>query len=145
MDDLQGTESSRPAPKSEPPPQHQHKIPGGVALEFERSYLRLLIGPEFRPIFGMVAITLTVGTVFYSLVEKWSVLDALYFCVITLATIGYGDETPITRIGKLFTIGYVFVGVGTLGLFLSTVARFSIRRSLDATDAAALQRDIDGH
>jgi hypothetical protein len=56
-------------------------------------------------------------------------LNALYFCVVTLATIGYGDLHPETRLGKVFTIIYIFVGVGTLGVFISTVARTTFRHS----------------
>ena len=142
VDELPAVEG-QPASESAPSARSQRQIPGRVALEMERSYLRVLIGPEFRPIFGMVALTLSVGTAFYALVEKWSVLDALYFCVVTLATIGFGDLTPTTRIGKIFTIGYVFVGVGTLGLFLSTVARSSIQQSQTRAEVGASNSDDD--
>jgi hypothetical protein len=102
----------------------------------ERMYLKALIGPEFRPVLGMVAITVGIGTAFYTVVERWGVIDSLYFSVVTLATIGYGDLAPATRIGKIFTILYVFTGVGILGLFLSTVARSSTRNALqDRVDA----------
>lgn len=55
---------------------------------------------------------LAIGTVFYHLVEKWRWLDSLYFTVITLATVGYGDYAPKTDAGKIFTIFYVFIGIG---------------------------------
>lgn len=55
---------------------------------------------------------LALGTVFYHLVEKWRWLDSLYFTVITLATVGYGDFAPKTDAGKIFTIFYVFIGIG---------------------------------
>jgi voltage-gated potassium channel len=58
--------------------------------------------------------TIAVGTVFYHVIEKLSYLDALYFSVITLTTIGYGDIAPTTSIGKLFTIFYVLIGIGLL-------------------------------
>jgi hypothetical protein len=62
---------------------------------------------------------LLLGTLFYWRQEGWTLLDAFYFSVITLATVGYGDFTPRTTLGKLFTVGYVLVGVGLLGSFLS--------------------------
>jgi voltage-gated potassium channel Kch len=51
------------------------------------------------------------GATFYHIVEKLSWLDAFYFTVITLATVGYGDIVPHTNLGKLFTIFYVIVGI----------------------------------
>ena len=57
---------------------------------------------------------LGIGTVFYRFVEGWSWLDSLYFCVITLATVGYGDFFPQTPLGKIFTMVYIFIGIGLL-------------------------------
>jgi voltage-gated potassium channel len=62
---------------------------------------------------------LAVGTVFYHFVEKWTLLDSLYFCVVTLSTVGYGDFAPTTSFGRLFTIFYILVGVGIIATFAS--------------------------
>jgi voltage-gated potassium channel len=61
-------------------------------------------------------------------VEEWSVLDSFYFSAITLATVGYGDLVPTTPGGKLFTVFYVFAGVGIILAFVQTVARASVAR-----------------
>lgn len=74
--------------------------------------------PEFRNIIVLLLIVLCSGTIFYHTVEDWRLLDALYFSVITLSTVGYGDFSPQTDIGKVFTIFYIFVG---LGLFIAVV------------------------
>ncbi len=57
------------------------------------------------------ASALLIGTLVYHWLEGWSYLDALYFCVITLATVGYGDLTPTTPVARAFTIVYVINGV----------------------------------
>lgn len=62
---------------------------------------------DSRPVLFWAAGTLLFGTVVYHWLEGWSYLDALYFCVISSATIGYGDLTPTTDIAKMFTIVYV--------------------------------------
>jgi voltage-gated potassium channel len=59
------------------------------------------------------------GTVFYHQVEKFSWLDAYYFCITTLATVGYGDFSPKTSAGKIFTTFYIIVGIGTFSAFIS--------------------------
>ncbi|MDO8335987.1 MAG: potassium channel family protein [Candidatus Saccharibacteria bacterium] len=77
--------------------------------------------------FGLVAAlalsVLAVGTVFYHFVEKLSWLNAYYFSVITLATVGYGDIVPKTDIGKIFTTFYVLMGIGIIGLFANLLIR----------------------
>jgi voltage-gated potassium channel len=67
---------------------------------------------------------LTIGTVFYHLVEHLNWLDAYYFSVISLTTVGYGDITPHTSAGKLFTTFYVMFGIGIITTFIS----YSMRR-----------------
>lgn len=66
---------------------------------------------DSRPTLIWAASTLLFGTVVYHWLEGWSYLDALYFCVISLATIGYGDLTPTTPEAKIFTIVYVINGI----------------------------------
>lgn len=71
---------------------------------------------------GLVALTfslITGAAFFYSWIEGWGLLDSFYFSVITISTIGYGDLAPQTALGKLFTIGYVLVG---LGLFVASAS-----------------------
>ena len=50
-------------------------------------------------------------------VEGWRWIDSVYFSVVTIATIGYGDFVPKTDAGKVITIVYVLCG---LGLFVTT-------------------------
>jgi len=67
--------------------------------------------------FGVIAL----GAVVYHFVEGWSWLDSIYFSVVTLTTIGYGDFTPKSSVGKIFTIGYIFMGIGIILSFINTV------------------------
>ena len=66
---------------------------------------------DSRPVFLWALSVLMLGTLVYHWLEGWSYLDAFYFCVISLATVGYGDLTPTTPAGKLFTIVYVINGI----------------------------------
>src|SRR3712207_6170851 len=77
----------------------------GVAIiEFFITTLRLVRSvanawrrdPQFRSLVGLVVITLLGGTIFYSTVEGWTIVDAFYFSVTTLTTVGLGDLAPTT-------------------------------------------------
>ena len=73
-------------------------------------------------------LVITGGIMFYHLHEGMSWVDAIYFSTITLATVGYGDIVPQTDIGKLFTAGYVLVGVGIIAAFVNVVVRGALTR-----------------
>ncbi len=101
----------------------------------------LVIRQERTRTIGLVLIgLLATGTVFYTLIERWDPLDALYFSVTTLATVGYGDFAPATAIGKIFTIFFVLAGVGVLVVFASEVARQTISRTTDRVEERHAQR-----
>ena len=76
---------------------------------------------EYRKLLAGTSVIIAVGTFFYHYIEGWSWIDAAYFSVITLTTIGYGDFSPTTDLGKLFTIGYIVVGVGVILGFINAV------------------------
>jgi hypothetical protein len=64
-----------------------------------------------RPVLVWALLTLLLGTLVYHWLEGWNYLDALYFSVISLATIGYGDFVPTTPLSRAFTIVYVINGI----------------------------------
>src|SRR5215213_9413311 len=98
-------------------------------LAYLRTFFGSLVDPQVRPYLVAAANLLAVGTIFYSLVEGWTPLDAAYFCVITLAAIGFGDLVPVTQWGKLFTMLYVIAGLGVISAFIGAIARVSVERA----------------
>ena len=64
-----------------------------------------------------------IGTIFYHRIEDMTFIDSFYFSFVTLATIGYGDITPVTTIGKLFTVVYGILGLGLVSLSVGVIAR----------------------
>lgn len=93
-----------------------------IFLRFFKTIRDGLREPEFRALAVSVAVILAAGTLFYHRIEGWSWLDSLYFTVITLTTIGYGDFSPTTPVSKIFTIIFIFIGLGVLSTFIVLVA-----------------------
>lgn len=81
----------------------------------------------FRSTLFLVLLTLLSGTLFYRNFEGWGWLDALYFSVATMSTVGYGDLTPATDAGKVFTIIYIFVGIGIFVALVGQIANALIQ------------------
>ena len=59
------------------------------------------------------------GTLWYWLVEEWSLLEAAYMTTITLSTVGFGEVNPLDDRSRLFTIGLIFMGLVTIGYIVN--------------------------
>jgi hypothetical protein len=66
---------------------------------------------RFKILSGVAIGLLVVGTVVYRLLEDWSWVDSLYFSVVAVTTVGFGDLTPSTDASKLFTVVYILSGI----------------------------------
>uniref|UniRef100_A0A6N2NGU7 Potassium channel domain-containing protein n=1 Tax=Salix viminalis TaxID=40686 RepID=A0A6N2NGU7_SALVM len=94
----------RPGPKSIPLIVRQAFV--GVVLYILVVVLVFLVSGSFR------------GT------TTFKPVDALYFTVVTLCTIGYGDIVPDTTFTKLFTCGFILVGFGIIDILLNGLVTY---------------------
>jgi voltage-gated potassium channel len=88
-----------------------------------RSLGRIFASDEGRGVGLLLTLQLLIGAIFYHQVEDWRWVDAFYFCVASLTTVGYGDLTPATDEGKIFTMVYLVTGIGLFVSFGAHVAR----------------------
>lgn len=70
------------------------------------------------------------GTSGYMVIEGWTLLDAAYMTVITLASVGFMEVHALSNAGRLFTIFLILVGLGTLLYVISTVTAFVVEGEL---------------
>lgn len=87
-----------------------------------RNKLRSIDPAVQRALLAFIGIV-GVGTIAYHFLEGWSYVDAMYFSVITLTTIGYGDMHPVLVATKVFTIIYSLLGVGLVFYIFTSITK----------------------
>ncbi len=79
----------------------------------------------------MLGMILVMGTIGYMVLEGWHLLDALYMTVITITTVGYGEIREVDKVGRIFTIFIIFLGMGimayTLGMVAQTMVELQVK------------------
>ncbi len=89
---------------------------------------------------AVVIVIWLIGAIFYYNVEHFSLLDSFYFAATTLTTVGFGDLHPATPMGKIFTVAYVFVGLGVVLYVLTLLGRYYLEREFDTRKRNYLQK-----
>ena len=87
----------------------------------------------------LLAVTSYLGTgvLAYSVIfEKWSIVDALYFSVVSFTTVGYGDVCPSTPASKMFSCVYGLAGIVILGAAISSIGTRFINAEIEAIRVA---------
>ncbi|PYS74483.1 MAG: hypothetical protein DMF69_01660 [Acidobacteria bacterium] len=84
---------------------------------------------------GVIAVlsSILVGTVAFHLLEGWSILDSLYVTAQTVTTVGFGDLSPKTSLGRAFATVFMMVGVGIVLYALTSTVQSIVQSELLAT------------
>jgi voltage-gated potassium channel len=84
---------------------------------FEAKYGRL----RKELVWGGIALVCValIGTLWYWLVEKWSLAESAYMTAITLSTVGFLEVRPLGDRGRLFTVALILMGLLTIGYIVN--------------------------
>jgi Ion channel len=101
---------------------------------------KLTMGISPRTALAFVAAYMLTGVVAYSfVVEKWSLVDALYFSTVCFTTVGYGDLSPTNRLSQLFTGLFGVSGIVLLGSAVATLGSNLVQTQVEAVATAAAE------
>ncbi|GAA1092209.1 ion channel [Tsukamurella strandjordii] len=87
----------------------------GLTLMFKRFFGAVRTSwrdPSMRGAVLSLIIIVTAATIFYTLAEKWSVIDSLFYAVSVGLPMGNGDLNPTMTLSKIFTLVYAVLVVG---------------------------------
>lgn len=87
-----------------------------------------MISVQAKTVAGSLVLLIALSTVFFRYVEGWSWIDAYFFTVVTLSTVGYGVPVPATVVGKIATTVLIFVGLGLFALAIQLFTRYHVER-----------------
>jgi voltage-gated potassium channel len=68
-------------------------------------------------------------------------LDALWWAVVTVTAVGYGDVNPVSGEGRLIALALMFVGIGVISIFTATIASWFVGEE-QQTDTRALEERL---
>lgn len=80
----------------------------------------------------------------YSIAENVPFIDSIWWAVVTTTTVGYGDISPHTPLGRVAAILLMFLGIGFIGILTSTITEyFNSEKDKQNEDIASLHKKID--
>merc|ERR1719163_1059008 len=72
-------------------------------------------------LWALLSMFLFGGAFVYSCLEPWTYLESLYFCFVTLSTVGFGDYLPSSNTSRMFSIFYMIFGLGVCASIIAVL------------------------
>ncbi|XP_010536723.1 PREDICTED: two-pore potassium channel 1 [Tarenaya hassleriana] len=93
------------------------------------------LNPSFRRVILFLALYLGIGAICFYLARNQisgnktnGLVDAVYFCIVTMTTVGYGDLVPSSSASRLLACAFVFSGMVLVGHILSRAADYLVEK-----------------
>jgi len=101
-------------------------------------YLKKVV-PSLMLIFVLQIVS---AFIFVALEPTWTFGDAIYHCIVTVSTVGYGDQKIYTQSGRLFSSFHMLVGVAMVSELLTTIDEVRTERQLSQQRIKAIRQEL---
>lgn len=81
----------------------------------------------FVYVLGCSVVLILISSFIMTIAEKQSFSDALWWSIVTCTTVGYGDISPSTSIGRIIAVLLMIFGIGTIGMLTGTITTYFTR------------------
>lgn len=88
----------------------------------------------------MFLVYLLAGALVFSKIEDWAYLDAVYWADVTLFTVGFGDFSAATPLGRALLFPYALIGVISLGLVVGSIRSLVLERGRRQLGARMMEK-----
>jgi voltage-gated potassium channel len=78
----------------------------------------------------LIFLVISMGTLGYMTLENLGFIDALYFTIVTISSVGYGDIQPSTPESRIFTMFLILIGLSLLFYLISVLVSNLVEVSL---------------
>ena len=103
----------------------------GLTGKLEKKVSKLLQTNGLIYILYVNIFIVLVGSSILSVVEEKSFSDSLWWALVTVTTVGYGDIVPVSLFGKWIAVLLMLVGIGTIGMLTSALTNFFVKDNPD--------------
>ncbi len=72
-----------------------------------------------------------------------TLLDALWWCVATVTTVGYGDVVPVTSLGRIVALVYMFFGISLIATLLAVISNSFYKKRFEKEETKKKEQDTN--
>lgn len=104
-------------------------------------YLKSREGKILIIIFGFFILEVNA----FAYIEKLTLIDAIYFTIVTLGTVGYGDIHPTSTLGRVFASLFIVVNILILAFFVGQIGERLIKQKIVEVLGIERMEEMEDH
>ena len=104
----------------------------GFTGKIQKSVKRFFKTNGFMYLVIVTVILVLLGAEIYSVAENTNYFDSIWWAIATTTTVGYGDISPHSEVGRFVAVILMLLGIGLIGSVTSTVTAFFVEEKNDS-------------